>query len=285
MQFWCSLAFAKPEELVPLAQAAEAAGFEGVTVSDHFFYAEEYRSAYPYQPDGKPPYQRDTPWPDAWVTIGHLAAVTERLRFVTNVYVAPARDLFTVAKAVSTAAVLSDERVVLGTAPGWCEDEFLQTGQHFGSRGKRLTEMVGALRELWTGGIVNHTSAYFDFPDLSINPVPKEPIPVWIGGDSPYALKRAAAVGDGWIGTMYAPEDAHTKLDEVDAALASAGRADDPDFARLIALLTLDTSVYAEFEDRITGLIHSPWMLAPEDSLEARLDAMAEFGRDVIGSR
>ncbi|MFC7644316.1 LLM class flavin-dependent oxidoreductase [Streptosporangium lutulentum] len=109
------------------------------------------------------------------MTIGAMAAVTSTLRFAPNVYVAPARDLFTVAKQVSTAAVLSGDRVTFGVGVGWCKEEFVQTGQDFHTRGRRLDEMIPALRELWAGGSVEHHGTYFEYGPLSISPSPPNP--------------------------------------------------------------------------------------------------------------
>src|SRR5690349_20333073 len=152
MEFWLG-GFCDAGEYVGLAQAAERLGYDTLTVSDHLFHT-DFTSRYPYSRTGEPPYDAATHWPDAWVSIGAMAAVTSRLNFATNVYVAPARDLFTVAKAVSTAAVLSGNRVRLGVGVGWCADEFRQTGQDFHTRGRRLDEMLPALRALWRGGPV-----------------------------------------------------------------------------------------------------------------------------------
>ena len=126
-----------------------------------------------------------------------LAAATEHLTFTTGVYIAP-RDLITVAKSVGTAAVLSDNRLRLGVGVGWCKEEFEQTVQAFATRGKRLDEMIVAFRALWKGGWGEFHGAYYDVPECQMEPAPSEPIPI-IGGHSPVALRRTAALCDGWI--------------------------------------------------------------------------------------
>ena len=144
LKFWMGVAFAEPDELYDLARAADDSGWHGITVSDHIVYLRDLRSPYPYTPDGKPGWQPETSWPDPWVTIGALAARTRNLQFTTNIYVAPLRDVVSVAKSVATASVLSGGRLAAGLAPGWCEEEFELTGQDFATRGKRLNEMVPA---------------------------------------------------------------------------------------------------------------------------------------------
>ena len=107
MKFVMSLAFEKPADLVPLCRAADRAGFTGVSLSDHVIHPRELKTPYPHTPDGKPRWEPFTDWPDPWVTIGHLAAATERLRFHTSIFVLPMRNPLHVAKAVGTASVLS----------------------------------------------------------------------------------------------------------------------------------------------------------------------------------
>lgn len=290
MEFWLGAAFVGTHEYLGLARAADRLGYDTVAVSDHLFYA-DYQSAYPYTDDGAPPYEPDTHWPDVWVAIGAMAAVTERVRFATNVYIAPARDLFTVAKAVSTAAVLSGDRAILGVGVGWCKDEFLQTGQDFHTRGRRLDEMIPALRTLWRGGTVEHHGAHYDFGPLSIAPVPGRPVPVYIGGDSDAALRRAARLGDGWIGNRVYTED---QLADVLARLArhlsDHGRALDD--LEVIAPIGAPPSadLYRRWADRgVTGTMAAPWWPAtPEEKarhgrgLALKLAAMERFAEEVI---
>ena len=111
MKFWANTSFSPPEHNVPLARAAEEAGLYGILMSDHIFYPRVLNTPYPYSPyeDGRPIWEPEVAWPDVWVTIGAMQAVTTRLHFGTGVYIAPARDLFTVAKQVGTAAVLSED--------------------------------------------------------------------------------------------------------------------------------------------------------------------------------
>jgi probable F420-dependent oxidoreductase len=260
VKFWTAAAFLETEQLIDLAPAVEAAGYHGITVSDHIFFAPDMVSKYPYTPDGAPFWDESTAWPDPWVTIAAMAAVTRRLEFTTNIYVAPARDLFTVAKQVSTASVVSRGRVSLGAAPGWCAEEYAQTGQDFASRGRRLNEMIPALRALWGGGMVEHHGEFYDFGPLRIEPVPAAPVPVLIGGDSEVALRRAARLGDGWLGNAYDEAGAEAVVARMHHHLKEAGRSADG-FEMIIALTcapSVDT--YRRFEDLgVTGLVCAPW--------------------------
>jgi probable F420-dependent oxidoreductase len=287
MNFWLAVAFAEPDELFGLAQAADASGWHGIAISDHISYPRHLRSPYPYTDDGRPGWQPETSWPDPWVTIGALAAITTNLHFTTNVYVAPARDMFTVAKAVSTAAVLSGDRVSVGVAPGWCEEEFVVAGQDFRTRGRRLDEMIHALRQLLTGEWTEFQGEHVRFDEVKISPTPSRRVPVYIGGDGPRALRRAATIGDGWIGTLYRREAAVEKLQQMRSALSEAGR-DGTDFEIMMSLLARDDlETFRQFADLgVTGIIHAPWILAQPSATrslrQARLDAIQRFGEDYI---
>jgi probable F420-dependent oxidoreductase len=289
VEFWQAVAFLETDQLLTVAKAADEYGFHTLTVSDHIFYPEPLKAAYPYTPDGKPFWSPETPFPDPWVTIGAMAGVTTRLQFATNVYIAPARDLFTVAKLVATASALSGGRVRLGAGAGWCEDEFEQTGQDFATRGPRLEEMVGALRTLWGGGTAEHHGRFFDFGPLQMSPAPAGPVPIYLGGDSGPAMRRAARVADGWIGNAYRADAAEATLARLDAALAAAGRTDEP-FGKVISLYEPPTpELYRRFEDKgVTGVICAPWMVADVTAgnftspVEAKLAAMERFAEDVI---
>jgi len=295
MQFWASMAFSPPEHYLPLAKAADDAGVHGILMSDHLFYPQSLQSSYPYSGDGSPIWSPDTPWPDNWVTIGAMAAVTTRILFGTSVYIAPARDVFTVAKAVGTAAVLSENRVRLGLGAGWMREEFDQTGQGYSNRGKRLDEMIPALRALWSGGWSEFHGEYYDFGPLQIEPAPSTPVPVWVGGHSEPALRRAATFGDGWIGNAYPFDEAARRIGDLRRHLEQAGRADDP-FEILIGVYEPPTPAVVErcAALGITGLLCVPWFTdaRSDDSgvagvnqgtaLQRKIDATYQFAENVI---
>ncbi len=283
MKFWNALAFAEPVEAIELAVTSEGSGYDGITVPEHLFYPAKLESKYPYSPDGTPQFTEDSPWPDPWVLIGAMAARTQTIRFTTNVYVAPLRDLFTVAKSVSTAAVIAQGRVALGVGAGWMREEFEQTGQDYDTRGKRLNEMIPALRKLWTGDWAEFHGTYYDFGPVKMAPVPSEPIPIWVGGHSNAAFKRAAELADGWMGIYYTTDEAEETIGRLKKRLTDAGRGDEP-FEMILALLAaIDSDTCKRFEDLgVTGLLCAPAMFVSEPTTAARIDAIKSFAEDVL---
>ena len=176
VKFCFSAAFSPASELGALARAGDASGWDTMTIPDHLINPVETRSTYPYTADGGRRWEMGTEWPDPWITIANLAGMTERLRFLTTVYILPARTPVHVAKQVGTAAVLSGGRVELGIGMGWMEEEFDAMGVPFAKRGKRADEMLEVMRKLWTGEVVEHHGEYFDVPPLEMLPAPTAPI-------------------------------------------------------------------------------------------------------------
>jgi probable F420-dependent oxidoreductase len=245
-------------EALAVARMLDEAGFDGVVCADHLIYPRELSSPYP-SPTGRPMWSPDTAWPDSWVLIGAMASLTHRLRFSNAVYVAPARPLLEVAKQVATASVISDGRVSLAVGAGWMREEFELMGQDFDSRGKRLDEMIPALRALWRGGWVSWSGRYYQVPELMIEPHPAA-VPILCGGESDAALRRAARLCDGWVGTAYAWDDAVDYVQKLTALRREYGRQDEP-FDIMLALLEAPSAdLFRRAEDAgITAVMCAPW--------------------------
>jgi alkanesulfonate monooxygenase SsuD/methylene tetrahydromethanopterin reductase-like flavin-dependent oxidoreductase (luciferase family) len=157
--------------------------------------------------------------------------------------------------------------VSLGLAAGWCEEEFEQTGQAFNDRGKRLDDMIPALRTLWSGGMVSYSGSHHRFGPLQVSPAPVGPIPLHVGGNSPAAIRRAATLGDGWIvASSPTPDQFEPMLSDVLKLRAAGDRAGEP-FEVIVALAAMpDVDLYRRFEDLgVTGVLCAPWMLRRYD--------------------
>ena len=151
VRFHQAVAFLPTSQILPMAKECDGLGYGGMYVSDHLFNPRQRSSRYTYSKteDGAPGWEDHTAWPDPMAVISACAGATENLLFTTGIYIAPLRDLMTVAKSVGTTAVLSKNRLRLGIGVGWSKEEFDLTGQDFATRGKRLDEMIVALRALW----------------------------------------------------------------------------------------------------------------------------------------
>ncbi len=295
MRFHQAVTFLPTHHQVALARASDEQGYDGIYISDHMFSPRDRQSRYTYSKaeDGAPGWEPDTEWPDVWCVISAMAAITSRVRFTTGVYVAPARDLITVAKQVGTAAVISSNRVTLGVGVGWCKEEFEATGQDFHTRGKRLDDMIPALRVLWSGGWVEYHGPHYDLPPLRMDPSPTAPVPIICGGHSAAALKRAAELCDGWVAAgAYTPEEAQHYLGLLHEERRRVGRESEPFSIYLSLWANPDIDMYRSFEEDygVTDMLSAPAMVAevdpsdsPEAQLQTRLDASARYAEDVMG--
>ena len=206
MKFYVSIAFREPKEAIEIAKAADDLGYDGIGIPDHVINLETLATPYPYTRDGKRRWEAFTDWPDPWVLVGAMAQVTTRLKFVTTVYIPAMRDPYAAAKAIGSAAYLSDGRVELGIGVGWCREEFELMGQQFERRGKRTDEILELFRALWEPGWVEFSGEFYSAPRLEMEPTPPR-IPIYVGGLSDVALKRAAR-NDGWIGDLISTDEA-----------------------------------------------------------------------------
>jgi probable F420-dependent oxidoreductase len=260
MEFWQSLALTEVDHLVEIAKIAEEVGFAGVTVADHLVTPAEVRSTYPYMSDGNAFWDPEDPFPDPWLSIAAMARETTTLRFMPYVYVLPLRDPFSVAKTLSSAAVLSNDRVALGLGVGWMKEEFELTGQRFEARGERSDEMIEVIEKLMTGEPVRHAGRFYRFDEVQMAPVPKRPVAIHVGGHSRRALRRAAR-HDGWIAVTLPPDELAALVAIVEEEREKIGRGHEP-FEVMVTHYPIEPGLGESSRYRDSGVtqIHaSPW--------------------------
>jgi probable F420-dependent oxidoreductase len=279
MEFWQALSFTEPEQLVEIAQAAEEVGFTGVGLAEHLVTPGKIESPYPYTEDGAIWWDPEVAWPEPWAMASVLASHTTTLRVITNIYILPLHDPFTAAKSVSTAAYLSGNRVTLGVAVGWMAEEFRLTGQDFHTRGRRTDEMLEVMQKLFAGGMVEHHGEFYDFPPVQMSPAPTARVPVYIGGDSEAAYRRAAR-WDGWFGGgPYMPEEVGPKLAHIRELRAEMGGPSD--FGAIVGLkVPPDLDVYKRLRDEgVTGICNVPWYYqgTPTSDIGFKRDSLRRF--------
>ena len=284
MKFVISGAFQPPRDLVPLAIAAEEAGFEAISFSDHVVYPETLDTPYPYTEDGERRYDETTEFPDPWVVAGALSSVTTRLRFTTNVFVLPMRNPFLAAKQIATAAALSGDRITLTIGVGWSKVEFDLMGQAFARRGARADEMLDVMRKLWTGRMVDHEGEFYRFERLKLTPpIPATRIPVWVGGISDRALRRAAR-NDGWLSDLQTSDEIIACIGKLRRFRQEAGREDGFD-VMASASDAAGIGAYRRLEEAgVNHVLTMPWVFyhGLTDDLEKKIDGIKRFGEDVV---
>ncbi len=286
MRFWQSVAFTEAEQLIEVAKICEQVGFDGVMISDHLLHFARLHSRYPYSADGKPPsFSAQTAWPECWSIIAAMAAVTTRIRFVTNVYILPLRHPLEVAKATSSVAAFAEGRIILGAGAGWMQEEFEVLGVDFHTRGKRFDECIGVLRKLWTGAMVEHHGDFFDFPQVQMCPVPRQPIPIYVGGMSAAALRRAARLGDGWLGAGQMPEDAIATVKRFKQLRRDAGRSHEPFDAIAPLVVPPEVDTLKRLQDEgVGGTVSYPFafVIGPISTLEQKRAYLEGYADTVI---
>jgi len=281
MKFYVSTAFLSAGEIIEIARAADDLGYEGVAIPDHVVNLETLSTPYPYTEDGQRRWQPFTDWLDPWVLVGALSQATKRLKFVTTVYIPAMRDPYSAAKAIGTAACLSGGRVELGVGVGWCAEEFDLLGQSFARRGKRTDEMLDLMKALWQPGWTEFDGEFYRTPRLEMTPTPP-PIPIYAGGLSDIALRRAAR-NDGWIGDLIGLDQAIASVDRIREVRAAAGLGMDG-FTVITPLM--DAFTPAHFERAaaagIDAVLTMPWMFyaGPTASLAEKIDGLRRYRED-----
>lgn len=233
---------ATPERMVRFAQTADRLGFSSLGVSDHIVLVRRQTRDYPYSATGEIDFDAWTPWNDTLGLIAFVAGRTERIRIGPSVLILPYRNPLVTAKFFATVDSLSGGRLFLGAGTGWWREEFeaLGLGEHFAERGPRTDEYLRIFRNLWTEANPSFAGRFFSYADLIAEPKPAQPggPPVWIGGNTPRALRRVAEFGDVWHPVVLTPP-AHLdpaemaqRRDELAALCEKNGR--DPATLRIV---------------------------------------------------
>jgi probable F420-dependent oxidoreductase len=209
------------EAVAAVAGRAEALGFASVWVSDHVAVPLDYSSRYPYSGSGRATFTPQAAWLDPFLALTVAATATSRVRLGTSVLILPLRPPLLVAKAVATLDRVSAGRVVLGVGAGWLREEFEALGVPFADRGVRTTESIRVLRACWDDDPVRLDGA----PPFAMQPKPVQGarLPVVCGGHSDAALRRIAAVADGWQ-PIIGPDGFAERRAVLEGLMAEAGR-------------------------------------------------------------
>ena len=213
---------ADPGGVRDYTQAAEDIGYDHLLIYDHVVGAGTAT-----RPEWRGPYTSKTMFHEPLVLFGYMAALTQRLEFVTNILILPQRQTVLVAKQAAEVDVLSGGRLRLGVAVGWNDVEYEALGEDFHNRGRRIVEQIQVLRALWTQEVVDFTGKWHRIDHAGINPLPvQRPIPLWMGGMNEAVMRRVAKYADGWF-PQFRPGDAITPPEAISTIheyLVEAGR-------------------------------------------------------------
>lgn len=280
MKFGIALGTLHPRYWVEAAVEADRLGYESVWLSEHLVIPTDLAGS-PFAGESHPPIPPETPVHDAVGYLCYLAAVTDRIRLGTYVYLLGLRHPFIPARGFATLDLLSEGRAILGAGSGWLRGEWEAVGIDPATRGGRLDESIAVCRRLWTEPVVEHHGRHFDFGPVAFEPKPvQRPIPIHIGGTSDRALRRVAQLGDGWLGMHTTPTAAKAQVATLRSLLDDAGR---PASAVEVTVAgTCDSPAeLAEWERAgVDRLVVTPWSRSREAAaaIQAFADRMLDPG-------
>ncbi|MFG1793493.1 TIGR03619 family F420-dependent LLM class oxidoreductase [Nocardia sp. NPDC049149] len=286
MRFTYAETMTDPAYYLPLARAAEEAGYSSMAVADSVAYPRDSDAKYPYTPDGSREFLEDKPFIEAFVLSAAMAAATTTLRFTPFVLKLPIRPPVLVAKQAASVAALSGNRFGLGVGISPWPDDFEIMGVPFDKRGARMDECIDIVRGLTAGGYFEFHGEFYDIPPIKISPVPTEPVPILIGGHSKPALRRAAQRGDGWMHAGGDGAELDRLLVELDALRAEYGTRKDFE-VHVISLDGFTVDGIKRLEDKgVTDVIvgfRLPYTLEQDtEPLQTKIDNLSRFAEKVI---
>jgi len=296
---------ASPENLRTLGQRAESLGFDSVWVSDHIILPRKVDSFYPYAADGVATFRPDEDYYDPLATLNFLAGCTQKIRLGTHVLILPYRNPVLTAKMLSTLDVLSGGRVILGAGVGWMEEEFQALGlDTYAQRGAVTDEYIQLFKELWTKDNPEFHGEHYQLSESGFQPKPvqKPHPPIWIGGHTNPAIRRAAKYGDGWmpIGlrppAILEPEELAEKIARLRRLTVRAGRPEDAVSLCFSTGVTFDNSpgatrrmmsgraeqIAADLRQYQDLGVRNFILGFPGDSVAALDEAMEQFSKQVM---
>ena len=285
MRFTFAEAMTDPTFYIPLAKAAEAAGYHAMTIPDSVAYPFESDSKYPYTPDGNREFLDGTAFTESFVVTAARSAVTATLKFHHFVLKLPIRPPALVAKQAGSLAAMFDNRLGLGvgTSP-WPEDYELMNVP-FARRGKRMDECIDIIRGLTSGEYFEYHGEFYDIPKTKMTPAPTKPVPILIGGHADAALKRAAR-NDGWMHGGGDPEELDALIKKLNTFREEAGQAG-PFEIHVISIDAYTPDGIKRLEDKgVTDVIvgfRIPYIMGQDtEKLEDKIRNLEMFAENVI---
>ncbi|MBI3521547.1 MAG: LLM class F420-dependent oxidoreductase [Chloroflexi bacterium] len=276
---------AHPNGITRYATTVERLGYQHIVAYDHVL------GAHPDRAGGwRGPYTHVSLFHEPFVLFGYVAAIAPQLELVPSVIVLPQRQTALVAKQAAEVDVLSQGKLRFGIGIGWNFVEFEALGQKFTDRGKRMEEQIAVLRRLWTEEVVDFTGRWHRIDRAGINPLPvQRPIPIWMGGTAEPAVRRIAALGDGWLTQAQPNDEGRAAFAQFRGFVGEAGR--DPERIGIEGRINARRGTPTEwiegariFADMGCTHIELNTMGAGYATIDAHLDALARFREGLRGA-
>ena len=278
-----------PLQYPHLAKAAEEARFSTFLVPDSLCYPEVSDSKYPYTEDGAREFLDGKPFIDPFVQIAGMAAVTERIEFLPFVLKAPIRHPTLLAKQAMSVAVMSQNRFLFGVGLSPWPDDYQVTDTQWKRRGARFDEMLEIMQGLFDGDYYSFKGEFYDIPSIKMTPAPDRRIPIFIGGHSEAALRRAARIGDGWVHAGSGGRDDTEELKKMIERMLELRE----EYQRDNAFRVLALSAHAFTQEGLKMLedmgvtdvavgFRDPYREEDTQSLDEKIKMIGEFGKAMI---
>jgi probable F420-dependent oxidoreductase len=213
-------------DVIRFVQRAEALGFESIWTGDHLILPTGGTTQYPYTPDGSFPLASTENFFEPFTLLAYAAAVTRTVKIGTTVIIVPYRNPIEQAKMLACLDVLSGGRLICGVGVGWLEKEFQVLGASYKDRGPVTDEYIQIFKTLWTEDQPVFKGAFYEFDGITMYPKPlqKPHPPIWVGGHSKAAVRRAVHHGDAWHPTRQTPDYVARHLPYLRAEAERIGR-------------------------------------------------------------
>ena len=273
---------ASPELIRDLGDEAERRGFDGVWTNEHPIPAHDPDYEYPPGRPWKQVKWSYVPHYGVQTTLAYVAGRTRRVRLGCSVHPLPYHNTVMLAKAVATLDQLSGGRAILGAAPGWNRQEMEALGfRDYAERGAYTDEALEVMRVLWTAPVPRFEGRWHSFGEVDFEPKPvqRPHPPIWVGGESRPAIRRAARFGSGWLLSHMPLDWLREHLPLLRQRLAEAGRPDaemEVGFFYNVKLLRDGKRIDRVEDTRVSG--SGTWLAGPPEALAEDLAAYAEAG-------
>jgi len=287
MRFTYAEALTDPSFYLPLAQAAERAGYSSITIADSLAYPRDSDSKYPYTDTGDREFLEDKAFIETFTLAAAMSSVTSTIRFLPFVLKLAVRQPALVAKQAMSVAFLSNDRLGLGIGLSPWPEDFALMGVPWERRGKRMDEQIDILRGLMSGEFFEYHGEFYDIAATKMTPAPSAPVPLLVGGHSDAALRRAVLKGDGWMHAGGDGEELNLLLDKIDKIRDAEGVADKPFELHVISYDAFTVDGARRMEDRgVTDCIvgfRVPYIKGPDtEPLSKKIEHLERFAESVV---